>query len=74
MSRLLWWLILIIILCMGFYACWPKPKPKTVTITEWQQMLNRKGYPVKVDGKLTVNGDGETEGAWNRLCADERGE
>lgn len=37
-------------------------------IVKIQQACNDRGEPVKIDGLLTPNGDGETEMAMNRLA------
>ena len=62
--KILFWIILIASFAMALHSCLPVPKRD---ITQFQQFLNQQGYPVKVDGKLTVRGDGETETAWNEF-------
>lgn len=61
-------IVALVALGIGLFTILSKPAPyKQMTITQQQQFLNDQGYPVAIDGKLTVNGDGETETAWNEF-------
>ena len=64
MKQIIYWPTLIAAFAMALHSCLPVPERD---ITQFQQFLNQQGYPVKIDGKLTVSGHGETETAWNEF-------